>query len=184
MSLASPLDMLDMSVVNRRNSTQTWREHANCKTEILRSGKQTDGKEREEQKQRNRGDWVGFLPQKQISHCSHHLVIQTPLFPSFSDSPYGWQLGVSIWCQLQIVRHWRGTETQGCGASDPHSSQFTHQTLPSTIRPLRKVTLLLNNSLSDWYCWKGRSAIATICLVRKAQMNNGTIETQSHIIWR
>lgn len=76
------------------------------------------------------------------------LIIQTPLFHSFTDSPHGWQAGVSIWCQLQIVQRWRAAGMQGCAISSPHSSQFTHQTLPSTLWSLRKLRLLHKNPLT------------------------------------
>lgn len=77
-----------------------------------------------------------------------HLIIQIPLFPSCTDSPHGRQAGVSIWCQLQIVQRWRAAGMQGCAISSPHSSQFTHQTLPSTLWSLG---LLHKNPLAGRY---------------------------------
>lgn len=68
-----------------------------------------------------------------------------------TDSPHGWQAGVSIWCQLQIVQRWRAAGMQGCAISSPHSSQFTHQTFPSTLWSLRKRRLLHKNPLTGRY---------------------------------
>lgn len=68
------------------------------------------GKKRRKQQRVERYD--SYWSQQQIPHWSCHLVLQTPLFLSFSDSPYGWQSGVSIWCQLQIVRRWHGTSSR------------------------------------------------------------------------
>lgn len=64
--------------------------------------------------------------------------------------------------------------------SGPHSSQFTHQTLQSTIWPLRKVTLPFNNSLTNFFLSLGSEAI--FCSVSKAwmEMNNGIIQIQSY----
>lgn len=64
----------------------------------------------------------------------------------------------------RLVRRWRAAGTRGCAVSGPHSSQFTHQTLPSTIRPLRKVARLLNNSPAACYCWRELNESATFCL--------------------
>lgn len=86
------------------------------------------------------------------------LIIQTPLFHSFTDSPHGWQAGVSIWCQLQIVQRWRAAGMQGCAISSPHSSQFTHQTLPSTLWSLRKLRLLHKNPLTGRYDGRERES--------------------------
>lgn len=106
-------------------------------------------------------------------HSSRSLTALAILyFRLLSSSPsltllMGDSRGVSIWCQLQIVRRWRAAGTQGCAVFGPHSSQFTHQTPPSTIRPLRKVTLLLNNSLTGCYCWRELNERATFSLARE-----------------